>query len=113
MTPRKPNRRRLRQRTEALRREIAAMDLVSSGTLLSRTKVCGRASCPCATDVTARHGPYFEFNRRHDGRLLHRVTPRALVPRVQRALENRRRIQTLLEQWEEETVKALFETETE
>lgn len=107
----KPNRRRLRQHTEALRREIAAMDYVSSGTLLSRTKVCGQPNCRCAADPAARHGPYFEFNRRVDGRLIHRAVAPALVSEVQRAIENQRRIQALLAEWEHETVKALFEPE--
>ena len=108
----KPNRRRLRQRTQALRREIAAMDFVSSGTLLMRTKTCGRPTCPCATDPEARHGPYFEFNRRVDGRLVHRVIPATLAPRVRRALANYRRIQGLLAEWERETVKELLEPES-
>jgi len=105
----KPNQRRLRQRTQALRREIAAMDFVSSGTLLTRTKVCGQPRCRCATDPGARHGPYYEFNRRVDGRLVHRAVTAELAPRVQRALDNHRRIQTLLAEWELETVKELFE----
>jgi len=105
----KPSRRHLRQRTQALRREIAAMDFVSSGTLLSRTKVCGQPGCRCAKDPEARHGPYFEFNRRLDGRLTHRAVTPALVADVQRALDNHRRIQALLAQWEQETVKELFE----
>lgn len=105
----KPNQRRLRQRTQALRREIAAMDFVSSGTLLTRTKVCGQPSCRCATDPGARHGPYYEFNRRVDGRLVHRAVTAELAPRVRRALDNHRRIQTRLAEWELETVKELFE----
>jgi hypothetical protein len=108
----KPNRRRLRQRTQALRREIAAMDFVSSGTLLNRTKTCGRPSCPCATDPKARHGPYFEFNRRVDGRLVHRVIPAALAPQVRQAIDNYRKIQGLLAEWERETVKELLEPES-
>ena len=109
----KPNRRRLRQRTRALRREIAAMDFVSSGTLLSRTKVCGQPGCRCAKDPAARHGPYFEFNRRLDGRLTHRVVTPARVADVQRALDNHRRIQALLAEWEQQTVKALFEPDSD
>jgi hypothetical protein len=105
----KPNQRRLRQRTQAKRREIAAMDFVSSGTLLTRTKVCGKPHCRCATDPGARHGPYYEFNRRVDGRLVHRAVTAELAPREQRALDNHRRIQTLLAEWELETVKELFE----
>lgn len=113
-TPKKqprPDRSQLRQRTQALRREIAAMDFVSSGTLLTRTKVCGQPNCRCATDPAARHGPYFEFNRREGGRLVHRAVSPALVAHVQRALNNQRRIQALLRQWEQETVEALFEPE--
>lgn len=109
----KPNRRRLRQRTQALRREIAAMDFISSGTLMTRTKVCGRSTCACATDPGARHGPYVEFNRRVGGRLAHRVIPTALAPRVRQALDNYRRIQVLLAEWEEESVKELLDPETE
>lgn len=108
----KPNRRRLRERTRELRRAIAAMDFVTSGTLHVRTKVCGRPNCRCATDPEARHGPYYEWSRRQGGRLVHRVIPAALAPRVQQALDNRRRIQALLAEWEQETVKELLEPES-
>ena len=50
----------LRLRTEALRRAIAAMDLVVSATLHCRTKSCVRAGYKRKDDVTARHGPYLE-----------------------------------------------------
>ena len=105
----KPNRRRLRQRTLALRRAINAMDFIVTGTLLRRTKVCGRANCRCASDPSARHGPYYEWNRRQDGRLVHRVIPGELARRVQHALENDRQIRALLAQWEQETVKELLD----
>ena len=105
----KPNRRRLRQRTQDVRRTIAAMDFVASGTLHVRTKVCGRANCRCATDPQARHGPYYEWSRRHRGKLVHRVIPAALAPKVQQALDNHRRILALLGEWEQETVKELLE----
>lgn len=38
-------------------------------------------------------------------------TDRGWVPQVQRALDNQRRIQALLFEWEQETVKALFDPE--
>lgn len=108
----KPDRRRLRQRTRELRRAIAALDFVASGTLHVRTKVCGRPNCHCAKDPNARHGPYHEWSRRQDGRLVHRVIPESLAPQVQQALHNHRRIQALLAEWEQETVKELLEPES-
>jgi hypothetical protein len=37
--------------------EIAGMGLICSGTLLERTRTCGKPNCRCATDLQARHGP--------------------------------------------------------
>lgn len=34
---------------------------------------CGRKNCRCADDPAARHGPYYEWSRHHDGRLHHSV----------------------------------------
>jgi hypothetical protein len=84
----------------ALRSE---MDYACSGTLHSRTKVCGRATCPCATDVTARHGPYDEWSRRKDGRLVHSVLSPEQAALIQRGIANRRHIDHLLARWEDET----------
>ena len=108
----KPNRRRLRQRTKELRQTIAALDFVASGTLHVRTKVCGRPNCHCATDPKARHGPYYEWSRRKDGRLVHRVIPQSLAPRIQQALDNHRKIKALLTEWEQKTVKELLDPES-
>ena len=110
-TVHKPDRRRLRQRTRELRRTIAAMDFVASGTLHVRTKTCGRPNCRCAVDPEARHGPYYEWSRHQEGRLVHWVVPVALVPRVKQALANYREIKALLAEWERETVKELLEPE--
>ena len=109
MSKPKPSRQRLRQRTRELRRTIAALDFVASGTLHVRTKVCGRPNCRCATNPEARHGPYYEWSRREDGRLVHRVIPESLATKVQQALDNHRWIQTLLAEWEQETVKELLD----
>ena len=99
----KPSARRLRQRTAALRRLISAVDFSCSGTLHTRTKSCGKASCRCATDPTARHGPYHEWSRRKDGRLVHTTLDPAQLLLVQRAIANRREIERLLALWEDES----------
>lgn len=101
--PEKPSAKRLRQRTAPLRRQISAMDYACSGTLHSRTKVCGQATCRCAVDATARHGPYHEWRRRKDGRLVHSVLAAEQVEVVERAIANRREIDRLLAAWEEES----------
>jgi hypothetical protein len=103
MKKKQPSARRVRQRTAELRRAISAMDYACSGTLHSRTKACGRATCPCATDLDARHGPYHEWSRRKEGRLVHSVLSREQALLIRRGIANRREIDRLLALWEHAT----------
>ena len=114
MSPsRRTRRNRIRQRTRALRRAISAMDYVASGTLHSRTKVCGRPNCRCADDPDARHGPYHEWSRRSGGRLVHRVITAQQAKSITRAIENHRELQELVARWEEETASEVLDAESE
>ena len=99
----KPNIKRLRQRTAALRHAISAMDYACSGTLHSRTRPCGKPNCRCATGRHAWHGPYHDWSRRKDGRLVHQVVSPEQASLIERGIANRREIDRLLEEWEDET----------
>ena len=104
----KPSRQRIRQRTKELRRAISAMDFVASGTLHIRTKVCGRKNCRCAIDPDARHGPYYEWSRRQEGRLVHSVVTAEQAQLFTRAIGSYREIQRLLTRWEHETAQEIL-----
>jgi hypothetical protein len=100
----KPVLRRLRQRTAELRRRLSAMGYVSSGSLHSRSRPCGKPNCRCASDPAAWHGPYHDWTRRKNGRLLHSAVTGAQARLIRHAIANRRAIDRLLAHWEEETV---------
>lgn len=104
----RPNRRRVRQRTRALRQTISAMDFVASGTLHTRMKVCGRRNCHCAVDPNARHGPYHEWSRRQNQRLLHSIITEEQAKLIAEAIANHRTIQELLARWEQETAAEIL-----
>jgi hypothetical protein len=97
----------LRARIAAIHREIAALDLVARGTLVRRTKVCGKPSCRCATDPNARHGPYFEWGRLEQGRRTSTTISPEKARRLVAALRNHRRLRTLLRRWERESARAI------
>ncbi|RMH58467.1 MAG: hypothetical protein D6679_04535 [Candidatus Hydrogenedentota bacterium] len=83
------------------------MDLVCSGTLHTRRKVCGKKTCRCHTDPEARHGPYHEWSRLEDGRLRHTVLKPEEVEKLKRAIENKREISSLLREWEQSSMKII------
>ena len=99
-------RRQAEERIKKLRDEIAAMEYLCSGSLVSRTKLCGKPTCRCATDPSARHGPYFEWTRLDKGRMVHRVLTREQAEFIRRAIANHRTIRRLLRRWEQETLRA-------
>ena len=104
----RPSRTRVREHTRELRRAINLMDFVASGTIHKRTKVCGRQNCRCATDPGARHGPYYEWSRRQDGRLVHSIITPAQAELSNHAIQNYREIPRLLGCLERETAKEVL-----
>lgn len=100
--------RRLRQQTADLRHRISAMDYVSSGTLHSRTRPCGKTNCRCAEGSDAWHGPYHDWTRRKDGRLVHSAVSQEQARLIQRAIANRREIDRILARWEDKTVAEIL-----
>lgn len=98
------------ERLRRIRKQIMDLEHVCSGTLLRRTKVCGRPTCACATDRAARHGPYYEWSRWEDGRLVHTVLPAAAAPAMARAIRNQRRMRRLMRLWERDSLRVMLES---
>lgn len=96
-----------RRRISEIREALAALELACSGTLLKRTKLCGKPNCRCAQDPNERHGPYYEWSRRSKGRLVHRVVTPAQATVLREAIANHRKILKLLKQWERETARVI------
>jgi len=86
---------------------ITAIDHVCSGHLQERTKICGKPGCRCATDPDARHGPYYVWSRRQDGRLVQTNVPLDQARRFKVAIANWRRVQALLRRWERESARVI------
>jgi len=98
-----------RARIAALRAELARLDdELCTGTLLRRMKVCGRPECRCARDPAARHGPYYEWGRLEDGRLVHTQVSPEEAQRIDRAIANYRTLKRLLARWTRESVRAIL-----
>ena len=98
---------RAREKIMAIRAEIGASDLVSSGSLTRRMTRCGKAGCRCAQDTRWRHGPYFEWGRMEGGRQVSTYVSAEEATRLREAIRNYRRIKQLLRQWQRESVRMI------
>ncbi len=97
-----------KQPIRALVDQIAGLGLICSGTLLERTKSCGKPNCRCASDPEARHGPYHEWSWREGGRLRHKIVPPEKAELLREAIRNYRTVQELLGRWERESASIIF-----
>jgi hypothetical protein len=95
------------EKIDRIRRQIGQMTVVCSGTLLQRTKVCGKPTCRCAVDPDARHGPYYEWNRLREGKLVHCALTPEQARMIRLAISNRRKILRLLRVWEQKSVQLM------
>lgn len=96
-----------RKRIESIRQALGDIDHLCSGTLLKRTKVCGKAGCRCATDPSARHGPYYEWGHMRGGKLVHRSVTAEQAALLEQAIANYRKARKLMQAWEDETEKLI------
>ena len=59
---------RARERIERIRTSLGGFELLCSGTLSQRMMTCGKPNCRCASDPSARHGPYYQWVRMRAGK---------------------------------------------
>jgi len=95
------------QRFHALKQEIVQLDYFSKGTVLKRMMKCGHKQCACHRDPAKRHGPYFECTYKVQNKTVNlRLSPKA-APLYRAAVQQYRRLRTLLERMERLSRQAL------
>jgi len=70
----------LEQRYRTLAAGLARVGFISRGSVVASYTTCGKASCRCASDADARHGPYWQWTRAVRGHTVgQRLTAREAV----------------------------------
>jgi hypothetical protein len=95
-------------RITRIRDQILTVDLLCPGSLVTRYNTCGKTGCRCAQDPEARHGPYYIWSRREEGRLVQTVVSASEAKILERAIGNHRRVLDLLASWGRESAKLIL-----
>lgn len=96
----------LQQRHRALLEQIAQIGLVLRGSIGTYRTRCGNPRCPCATDPTARHGPYHIWTRKEGGKTVTRMLSDQQAARLRPWIQNMRRLDTLLKKLQQLGLRA-------
>jgi len=82
------------------RQDLQQLGYFLKGTVLKRMMKCGRAECGCHRDSSKRHGPYFEWTYKANGKTVNvKLSPPA-APLYQAATKQHRKLKAILARME-------------
>ena len=96
------------QRFQELQQELNQLGYFCKGTVLKRMMKCGKARCACAQDPSKRHGPYFEWTYKAQGKTVNvKLAPEAM-PLYKAAAQQYRKLKSILTRLERLSRTALM-----
>jgi hypothetical protein len=99
---------RYRSRFRKLRQQLRSLEYFCKGTVLQRRMKCGQPACACHTDPSRRHGPYWEWTYKAQGKTVNvRLRPE-VGPIYKAAAQQYRRLHSLLTRLERVSRTALL-----
>jgi hypothetical protein len=84
------------QRFREARRELLQLEYFLKGTVLKRMMKCGRAQCACHDDPAKRHGPYYEWTYKVNGKTVNVKLTAEAAPLYKAATKQQRKLKTIL-----------------
>lgn len=88
------------KRFQALKGELARLGYFCKGTVLKRMMKCGQKQCACHRDPSKRHGPYFEWTYKVQGKTINLGLRPEVAPIYQSATQRYRTLKSLLTRME-------------
>ena len=84
------------QRFRQARRELLQLEYFLKGTVLKRMMKCGRPQCACHHDPAKRHGPYFEWTYKANGKTVNVKLTAESAPLYKAAARQQRKLRAIL-----------------
>jgi hypothetical protein len=92
---------RYREDYRHLTASLAGVGLIWPGSLQRRRLTCGKPQCGCHQDPERRHGPYWYWTSKKEGKTISRKLSEPEAEIIQPWINNRRQIELTLRQMEQ------------
>lgn len=86
----------LQRRYQASRTQLLEVGLIASGSLLQRYTVCANTGCHCHQDPPKRHGPYWQYTRKIDGKTITARLTSDQAEHYREWIDNRRKLDQVI-----------------
>jgi hypothetical protein len=91
------NQERLEQQLNDLKKQIAALGMAIPGSIQTAYLRCGKKNCRCHQDEKLRHGPYYLWYRRIDGKTATQSIAEEDVNLFRTWMDNRDKMEALVQ----------------
>lgn len=91
------NQERLEQQLNDLKKQIAALGMAIPGSIQTAYLRCGKKNCCCHHDENLRHGPYFLWYRRNNGKTVTQSIAEEDVHVFRKWIDNRDKMEALVQ----------------
>jgi len=82
----------------ALKQKLFELGILIPGTIHALYARCGSPTCPCATDDKKRHGTYYRWHYRINGRVAAQGIDETDIPQFQQWIQNREKIYQIVDE---------------
>lgn len=94
------------RRYREMAEELATIGLIYSGSVTRRYTRCGHAGCRCHADPPQRHGPYYQWTTKVDGKTVTRRLSRDEAELYEEWIGNDRQLRRIVQQMRQVAAKA-------
>lgn len=93
-------------RYRQLAQKLSEIGWIASGSVARRAERCGKAYCACASDPQRRHGPYWHFTAKVDGKTVNKRLSEREAHLYEEWIGNDRTVRSVLAEMREVATKA-------
>lgn len=87
----------LSQKYEVLRNELLGVGYIGMGSINTVYTRCGNSYCPCKLDDKKKHGPYYLWTRKINGKTVSWRIDKAQVKQIKEFFKNYRKMKKLID----------------
>ena len=95
------------KRFQELKTELTGIEYFSKGSVLARMVKCGKPRCACRVKPSKRHGPYYEWTYKAQGKTVNVRLTAESAPIFQAAAKQYRQLKSILNRLERISRQAL------
>jgi hypothetical protein len=96
----------LQRRYQACRKQLLEVGFIALGSLIQRYTVCANAGCHCHHDPPQRHGPYWQYTRKVDGKTITARLTNEQAERYREWIDNRHKLDQIIAEMDQVSQQA-------